>query len=428
MSSLKQSPPFKAEHIGSLLRPYELINQRYLVADKQASPESLLPIEQASIRDIVKLQQECGFHAVTNGEHSRHQFWGTFFETLDGMEEVNLREGGYDTSIFRMYAPDVNTFIQEKHIPNQVCLATSKVSHKGRSTLVPEYLFLRSVLSSSDSSFSDNSTSDNSEIKGNDTSKAFDIKLTLPSPSWYHLRYAPSRAYAPGVYENDDEYFKDVAKAYQKELGLLYEKGVRNVQVDDPNLAYFCSEEMLKGWAEDESNTLSADEQFDRYLRFYNECFKRPADMHLGIHLCRGNYMGSRHFSSGAYDKIALSLFTHLDADTFYLEYDTPRAGGFEPLQYLPEGKNVVLGVVTSKFPELEDQKEMVERIYSAADEVVKGRGGRCTREDALKQLSVSPQCGFASHAEGNSLTREDMINKLKLVRAIADEVWPGQA
>jgi hypothetical protein len=105
MSSLKQSPPFKAEHIGSLLRPSELIEQRYLVADKQASPESLVPIEQASIKDIVKLQQECGFHAVTNGEHSRHQFWGTFFETLDGMEEVNLREGGYDTSIFRMYAP-----------------------------------------------------------------------------------------------------------------------------------------------------------------------------------------------------------------------------------------------------------------------------------------------------------------------------------
>ena len=110
--------------------------------------------------------------------------------------------------------------------------------------------------------------------------------------------------------------------------------------------------------------------------------------------------MGSRHFSSGAYDKIALSLFTHLDADTFYLEYDTPRAGGFEPLQYLPEGKNVVLGVVTSKFPELEDKGEMVQRIYSAADEVVKGRGGGCTREEALKQLSVSPQCGFASHAE----------------------------
>lgn len=121
--------------------------------------------------------------------------------------------------------------------------------------------------------------------------------------------------------------------------------------------------------------------------------------MHLGIHLCRGNYMGSRHFSSGAYDKIARSLFTSLDADTFYLEYDTPRAGGFEPLAHLPAGKNVVLGVVTSKFPEIEDKKEMVDRIYAAADHLASGRQG-CTREEALKQLSVSPQCGFASHAE----------------------------
>ena len=106
--------PFHAEHIGSLLRPAELIEQRYLVADKQASPESLVPIEQASIKDIVKLQQECGFHAVTNGEHSRHQFWGTFFETLDGMEEVNLREGGYDTSIFRMYAPGKSRVVVDR--------------------------------------------------------------------------------------------------------------------------------------------------------------------------------------------------------------------------------------------------------------------------------------------------------------------------
>ena len=121
--------------------------------------------------------------------------------------------------------------------------------------------------------------------------------------------------------------------------------------------------------------------------------------MHLGIHLCRGNYMGSRHFSSGAYDKIAKSLFTSLSADTFYLEYDTPRAGGFEPLAFLPEAKTVVLGVVTSKFPELEDKREMIDRIYAAADHLAKGREG-CTREEALKQLSVSPQCGFASHAE----------------------------
>ena len=135
--------------------------------------------------------------------------------------------------------------------------------------------------------------------------------------------------------------------------------------------------------------------------------------------------MGSRHFSEGAYDAIASKMFTGLDVNTFYLEYDTPRAGGFEPLKFLPKEKNVVLGVVTSKFPELEDKQEMVDRVYKAADYVAEGSGQ--SREDALDRLSVSPQCGFASHAEGNALEREDMRKKLQLVRSIADEVWPGQ-
>lgn len=182
---------------------------------------------------------------------------------------------------------------------------------------------------------------------------------------------------------------------------------------------------MLAGWKEDKQNFQTADEQFDAYLKFYNTCFERPADFHLGIHLCRGNYVGSKHFSEGAYDRIATKLFNNLNVSTYYLEYDTPRAGGFEPLKYLPKDKNVVVGVVTSKFPELEDQKEMVDRVYKAADYVAEG--SKESREDALKRLSVSPQCGFASHAEGNALGYEDMRKKLKLVRAIADEVWPGQ-
>ena len=136
--------------------------------------------------------------------------------------------------------------------------------------------------------------------------------------------------------------------------------------------------------------------------------------------------MGSRHFSEGAYDNIATKLFNNLNVSTYYLEYDTPRAGGFEPLKQLPKNKNVVLGVVTSKFPELENQKEMVKRVYKAADFVAEGSGSN--REEALKRLSVSPQCGFASHAEGNSLSHDDMRQKLKLIRSIADEVWPGEA
>jgi methionine synthase II (cobalamin-independent) len=183
---------------------------------------------------------------------------------------------------------------------------------------------------------------------------------------------------------------------------------------------------MLEGWKHDAENFQTADEQLDAYMKFYNACFERPADFHLGIHLCRGNYMGSQHFSEGAYDRIAAKLFHDLHVSTYYLEYDTPRAGGFEPLKHLPRDKNVVLGVVTSKFAELEDQEEMVERVWKAADYLAEGSSQ--TRQEALERLSVSPQCGFASHAEGNSLTYDEMRKKLSLVRRIADEVWPGQA
>lgn len=183
---------------------------------------------------------------------------------------------------------------------------------------------------------------------------------------------------------------------------------------------------MLEGWNADPTNFQTADEQFAAYLRFYNACFARPADLHLGIHLCRGNYLGSKHFSEGAYDRIAAALFTSLNVSTFYLEYDTPRAGGFEPLKHLPHNKNVVLGVVTSKFPLIEDKAEMVARVHKAADFVAQSEGTG-TREEALKRLSVSPQCGFASHAEGNALGHEDMRKKLMLVRSIADEIWPGE-
>ena len=135
--------------------------------------------------------------------------------------------------------------------------------------------------------------------------------------------------------------------------------------------------------------------------------------------------MGSRHFSEGSYDNIAAKLFKDLNVDTYYLEYDTPRAGGFEPLKHLPKNKNVILGVVTSKFPELEDKEKMVQRVYQAADFIAEGSGQ--SREEALERVGVSPQCGFASHAEGNSLEYEDMRKKLQLVRAVADQIWPSQ-
>jgi methionine synthase II (cobalamin-independent) len=180
---------------------------------------------------------------------------------------------------------------------------------------------------------------------------------------------------------------------------------------------------MLAGFKEhgEDANAL-----LDSYVGLYNDCIStRPADMHVGIHLCRGNFAYSRHFSEGGYDRVATKLFQGINADTYFLEYDTDRAGGFEPLVNLPANKNVIVGVITSKFPELENVDEMRKRVLQAAEFVSKGAGQ--TQEQALKRLGVSPQCGFASHHLGNSVTRDDMIAKLKLVRQLADKIWPGE-
>ena len=183
---------------------------------------------------------------------------------------------------------------------------------------------------------------------------------------------------------------------------------------------------MLEGWAKDDLNTKTADDLLDDYIHLYNSCIsKRPDDMTVGVHLCRGNFVNSRHFSEGGYDRIARKLFQSLNVDTYYLEYDTARAGGFEPLKEVPKHKNIILGVITSKFPELEDLDEMKKRVLQAADFIAEGNGQ--SQSEALARMGVSPQCGFASHSSGNAVVRDDMIAKLKLVRQLADSIWPGE-
>lgn len=180
---------------------------------------------------------------------------------------------------------------------------------------------------------------------------------------------------------------------------------------------------MIAGFKE---NGEDADALLDSYLKLYNDCISsRPSDLHVGIHLCRGNFANSRHFSEGGYDRIATKLFNEIDIDTYFLEYDTERAGTFEPLKELPPHKNVVLGVITSKFAPLEDVDQLRERVFAAADVVAQGAGQ--TRDEALKRIGVSPQCGFASHHLGNAVTWDDMVAKLKLVRQLADSIWPGE-
>ncbi|CZT53391.1 probable Methionine synthase, vitamin-B12 independent [Rhynchosporium secalis] len=402
MANIHRNPPFRAEHLGSLLRPKELLQKRAAFEAKELSRDELTTIENEFVDKIVKLQLNAGFRAISDGEYRRAVFWGTFFEELEGMNEIR----NPSMEIFRPYVPDIAGFIEKGHKPGQSCLCTGKIKHKGKSTLVGQFEYLKTLVPEG---------------------RWADIKLTMIAPPWYHLRYKDGKAFPKEVYATDEEYFWDISMAYRAELDILYEAGVRNVQIDDPNFAYFCSEKMLKGWAEDKSNTKTPHELLDAYIKCYNDSIENHKDkMHFGLHICRGNFMGSRYFSEGGYDRIAIKLFQTLNVSSYYLEYDTPRAGGFEPLLHLPSHKNVILGVITSKFPKLEDKKEMKERLFAAADAIAKGAGQ--TRGQALERMGVSPQCGFASHEEGNLLEWDDMKNKLELVRAIADEVWPSQA
>ncbi|TAQ88968.1 hypothetical protein B7494_g2704 [Chlorociboria aeruginascens] len=392
-----QRPPFRAEHLGSLLRPEALLKVRHAVDKGEGKQEDLTAVEDTSINDIVKTQLDLGFHAVSDGEYRRHMFWGTFFPGLEGFEEIQ----NPDINIFRMHVPDIAAFTESGHKPGETVICTGKIKHVG-STYLAQWKYLQSLLPAA---------------------QAHEAKLTLAAPEWYHLRYKTGYAYPKSVYGADEEYFADIALAYRTELQILYDAGLRNVQIDDPNLAYFCSEKMLAGFAAEGEDATAL---LDSYIQLYNDCLSsRPSDLHVGVHLCRGNFVGGRHFSSGSYDAIATKLFRDLNVDTLYLEYDTERAGGFEPLAFLPSHKNVILGLITSKFPELEDIAVLKERVMKAADQVADGNGS--TREQALQILGVSPQCGFASHSDGNNVGKEDMIKKLQLVRKLADEIWPGE-
>lgn len=399
-SDLHRDPPFRAEHLGSLLRPDDLLKTRADLDNGKAQQQQLTSIEDSSVKDIVDTQIELGFHAISDGEYRRHMFWGTFFPGLEGFKEIK----NPNLNMFRLYMPSIAAYMESNLKPGESAVCTGKIKHVG-STYVDQWNYLKSTVPKE---------------------RVRECKMTMPGPEWYHMRYKEGIAYPKDVYPSDKEYFADIAKAYQIELQILYDNGLRNVQIDDPNFAYFCSEKMLEGWKKDPLNFKTADQTLDEYINLHNDCLsKRPADMHVGVHLCRGNFANSRHFSEGGYDRVAKKLFQDLHVDTYYLEYDTPRAGGFEPLKSLPKNKNVILGVITSKFPEMEDLQEMKKRVYNAADFVAEGNNE--SREEALQRLGVSPQCGFASHSAGNAVSKKDMINKLTLVRELADSIWPGE-
>ncbi|KAH8918310.1 UROD/MetE-like protein, partial [Atractiella rhizophila] len=382
-------PPFHAEHLGSLLRPDELLQ----LLRSGEDPAKLKEVQKREIKKSVDMQRSLGFKAVTDGEYSRHMFYDGFFDNLTGMKFV--KDPPFE--IFKLYVPDVAAFVAKGFRGGETYLCEGKLKRE-KDMYVPEFKYTASCVPPE-------------EVKN--------VKITLAAPEWYHLRHGEN-AYDKSVYKTDEEYFADIAIAYQQELKALYEAGCRNVQFDDPLLAYFCAQSMLDGMKE---AGIDSEKELTKYLNLYIDVLKnRPRDLHVGLHLCRGNFKGGVHFSEGGYDVIAQRLFNEVDVDTYYLEYDTERAGTFAPLSFVPANKNIVLGLISSKLPQLEDKEELKVKINQAAQLIAKG--GNCTVEEAMKRISISPQCGFASHSDGNKVTADDMEKKLKLVVETARDVW----
>ncbi|CAK4032672.1 hypothetical protein DOTSEDRAFT_69728 [Lecanosticta acicola] len=390
--------PFHADHIGSLIRPTSVSAAQEKADAGEISQEQLSEVQQKEIADIVKKQQDHNVRALCSGEFDRKYYFSGFFEKLDGFKEVSP----VPWEVTRLSAAPIAALKKAGKQYPMAAICDGKIKYS-KSPYLDNWKLLRNVVSQE---------------------QWKECKFTMPPPCYFHLRLGPGKCYPKEVYPNDEAFFSDLAAAYRQEFKTLYSEGLRNIQIDDPTLAYFCSEDMLKGLREDGEDT---DKMFDVYLKAHNDCIAdRPDDLHVGLHICRGNFSKSMHFSEGSYEKIAEKFFQTLNYDTFYLEYDNLRSGGFEPLRFLPKHKNVVLGVVTTKDPQLEDAELIKSRVLEAAQIIGKGQGRSV--EEAMENIGISPQCGFASVAVGaEGMTEEKMFAKLKLVQDVAKQLWPDR-
>ncbi|KAJ5152567.1 uncharacterized protein N7482_009045 [Penicillium canariense] len=388
--------PFRAEHIGSLLRPAELLAARSAAGVTSSYSQMTEDIHKATdqaIAGVVAKQLELGVRPITSGEYERDKFYSGFFEKLKGMEvikDIPISKG------YRTNFPTLRTLKALGIMTRDSVVAVDRIS-RSDSPYLSEWKALRSRLPR--------------ELWK-------DCKLTMPPITHSHMQMATGTAYRPNIYSSDQEYFKDLADAYVAEFRALYDEGLRSIQIDDPCLLFFVTDEFRSGCVAD---GIDPDELLDEYIWAHNQClFGKPADLHVGLHLCRGNMAGSTHIMSGSYERIAKKIFSELAYDTYYLE-----AGDFQPLRHLPIGKNVILGVISTKSPDLESLDELVARVHSAAQVIALGQE-RSVAEVIESSLGVSPQCGFASMSSGgaNGMTMDIMWAKLLLVQRLAKRIW----
>jgi methionine synthase II (cobalamin-independent) len=355
--------PFRADHVGSLLRPAHLVEMREKANAGKVDQRTLRRLEDECIRDVVRFQESIGLESITDGEYRRESFHGDFMAKVRGIEfRLMPRPGGGGPF---------------------VAFTTGPLEWPDGGIEVENFRFLQ-----------------------RQTSRT--AKVTIPSPTMTHFRGGRD-AIDAAVYPDLDAFFTDLTEVYRSEIGALAAAGCRYVQLDDTNLAYLCDDSQRARATErgEDLTRLPHD-----YARLINESTSARSDeMAVCVHLCRGNAR-SRWFAEGGYEPIAEVIFNELDVDGFFLEYDDERSGDFAPLRFVPKGKKVVLGLITSKRGELENKAAIVRRIEEATEFI------------DLDQLCLSPQCGFASAMQGNLLSIEDERRKLALVVEIASEVW----
>jgi 5-methyltetrahydropteroyltriglutamate--homocysteine methyltransferase len=368
----RTSPPYRADHVGSLLRPPELLQAREEFAQERIDEDELRAIEDDAIRDVVAMQHDVGLQSATDGEFRRASWHMDFIYQLDG---VSKAPGSMKVE-FRNAIGSIEFTPAALHIDGR--LGVSKT------IFGEDFAFLRS-------------------IAGGATPK-----LTIPSPSMVH--YRGGRAAIDGsVYPDLDDFWADLTSAYAEQVRRVGDLGCMYLQFDDTSLAYRndpAQREMIAQQGAD------AEHLHEAYISHINEALAdRPEGMAVTTHMCRGNFRSS-WVAEGGYDFVAEALFNELAVDGFFMEWDDERSGSFEPLRFVPPGKLVVLGLVTTKRGDLETKDELKRRIEEASQYV------------DVDQLCLSPQCGFSSTVEGNVLSREQQAAKLRLIVETAEEVW----
>ncbi len=375
-STVGTKPFFRADHVGSLLRPQEVFVARESFARGEIDAARLRAVEDAAIRDAVAGQERVGLEVVTDGEFRRENWYADFIGRLEGVE---IRAAAANPA----FAHDPDSTVH--YVPKNV--VTVAPLRRPTPILVDDFTFLADVAQA--------------EVTP---------KITIPSPSRLHF-HGGRAVVSADAYPDIDEFFADVVRAYRAEIADLEAAGCRYIQIDDPLFSYFISERMR---AEVVANGERPEDRLLRYVQLINDCIsERRADTAIGIHVCRGNAR-SAWIAEGGYERIAEPLFGGLHNDHFLLEYDDDRSGDFEPLRFMPPDKRVVLGLVTSKRGQLEERDTLLRRVEEA------------TKFVALDKLAISPQCGFASVVEGNIITPEDQWAKLRLVVETAHEIWPS--